>query len=272
VPEQSAELEAITRLLDAADDAIESTQAAADRARELRDAILQRFFYGALGETAYADRPRKELPQGWQLLPTGKLLAEDPKNGLSPEASTQPPGVPTFSIAAIRNGRLDLQTGEHLKYARIPDLTATPYHLRRGDVLVVRGNANPDLVGKAAMVGYFPEGCIYPDITKRVLFRSGGGPSVSPEFAVLAWNHSIVHNQVVRRAKTSNGTLKINNRDVKQIVLPVPPLPEQATLVQLTASIDAEIDAVVATATAQQQLKKSIMVDLLTGRRRVISL
>jgi len=251
------------------DIALEYTRAAVDRARELKRAILQDFYYGALGETAYADRPRKKLPPGWSLVPTKRLLAEDPQNGVSPEASTQPPGIPTFSIAAIRDGRVDLNTGEHLKYAHVPEKVVQRYRIRRGDVLIVRGNANSDLVGKAAMVSSFPEGCIYPDIAKRVVFRAEGDPKVSYEYAVLAWNHPVVHNQVLRRAKTSNGTLKINNRDVSQIILPVPPETEQTRLVQLAAVVDAHVDSLFVIADAQSQLKKSLMQELLTGRVRV---
>jgi len=102
--------------------------------------------------------------------------------------------------------------------------------VNHGDVLIVRGNANPDLVGKAGIIRSFPEGCIYPDITKRVVFRDAGEKCVSPEYAVLVWNHSVVHNQVLRR---------INNRDVKQIVMPVAPREEQD---QLSGSSDPPSD------------------------------
>jgi type I restriction enzyme, S subunit len=90
-----------------------------------------------------------------------------------------------------------------------------------------------------------------------------------PDYAVLAWNHPIVHNQVLRRAKTSNGTLKINNRDVKQIVLPLPPETAQQEIVSLVAAADAKLVALTQKMVALQQLKKSLMHDLLTGAVRV---
>lgn len=269
VPAQVDEQAAIARILGAVDTALESTRAAVERARQVKRAVLNRFFYDALGETAYADRPRKKLPTGWSLIATERLLAEEPKNGVSPEASSQPPGTPTFSIAAIRDGRVDLVTQSNLKYTRVSDAVARRFGIHRGDILIVRGNANPDLVGKAGMVSVFPEGCIYPDIAKRIVLRTGTEPVVSPEFAVVAWNHAIVHNQVLRRAKTSNGTLKINNRDVTQIVMPVPAQHEQAQLVQALAAIDDCSDALGAVGTAQAQLKRALVHDLLTGRVRV---
>ena len=265
----SDEQTAIARILDAVDTALERTRAAVERARELKDAVLNRFVYQALGETAYADRPRRRLPNGWELVATAALLADEPKNGVSPPASSQPPGTPTFSIGAIRDGVVDLASDTNLKYAAISEPKARRFLVRSGDVLIVRGNANPDLVGKAAVVSSFPEGCIYPDIAKRVVFHQSQCPRILPAFAVHIWNHATVHNQVLRRAKTSNGTLKINNRDVKQIVLPVPPDDEQKTLVEILSAAEAQLHALKNVAAAQQQLKKSLMHDLLTGRVRV---
>lgn len=260
---------AIARILDAVDTALERTRAAVERAHELKRACLQRFFYDALGDAAYADRPKKKLPRGWALVPTRRLLSEDPKNGLSPESSAQPPGIPSFSIAAIRDGRVDLTTREHLKYARVKESLAKRYRMCCGDVLIVRGNANSDLVGAAGMVERFPDGCIYPDITMRVAFRTEGEPRVSGAFAVLAWNHALVHNQVLRRAKTSNGTLKINSRDVNQIVIPVPPDEKQAEICSTVGAVEGLIDALSTVGRAQRELKSSLMHDLLTGRVRV---
>jgi type I restriction enzyme S subunit len=260
---------AIARILAAVDGAIDRVREAVIEARELQRALLQDFFYSALGVTAYADHPSQKLPTGWQLTPTESLLAEEPKNGISPQATAKPPGTPTFSIAAVRDGKVDLTNGANLKYASISDRIAEKFKIKTGDVLVVRGNANSNLVGKAGRVGEFPEGCIYPDITKRIVFRRNGDNTVSPEYAVLAWNHPVVHNQVLRRAKTSNGTLKINNRDVKQIVMPVPPPSDQLRIVELVTAADAKGDALGQKLVALEQLKRSLMHDLLTGTIRV---
>ncbi len=260
---------AIARVLDAVDNAVKWTRFSADKTRDLKRAVLQRFFRESLGETAYADRPKRRLPSKWRLTPTGQLLEGEPKNGISPRTSSQPPGIPTFSIAAVRNGRIDLTTQENLKYieegTKIPDI----YHVRRGDILIVRGNANPNLVAKAGMVTDFPSGCVYPDITKRIVFRAGGEGTVLPDFALLAWNHPVVHNQLLRRAKTSNGTLKINNRDVRATVLPVPPLQEQSAIVQLIAAVETKAQSLMNLASRLEVLKKSLMEDLLSGRVRV---
>ena len=137
----------------------------------------------------------------------------------------------------MRNGKIDLMNEEHRKYVRIRDEVAAEFAIKRGDLLVVRGNANPELVGRCGMVSDHPDGCIYPDILKRIIFHDGED-GVLPEYACIAWNHAAVHNQVLKRAKTSNGTLKINSKDVKQIIIPVPPKSEQEQLVDLVGRAD----------------------------------
>ena len=265
-PEEQA---AIARVLDAVDTSLERTRIAAERVWQLKQALLDRFLYDALGETKYADRPRRHLPDGWGLVSVDHLLAGEPKNGISPPTSSRPPGVPTFSIAAIRRGRVNLENKRHIKYANLPEDESIRFRVRRGDVLIVRGNASPDLVGRAGVVHGFPLGCIYPDIAKRVIFKNDCLPKILPSFAVLVWNHSTVHNQLLRRAKTSNGTLKVNSSDIKHIVLPVPPESEQAEIAAIAMAIEERREALIAKCSALEQLKKSLMHDLLTGTVRV---
>ncbi len=66
---------AITSVLDGVDVAIDGALMAISKAKELKRALLQDFFYSALGVTAYADRPTKKLPMGWSLVSTDQLLA-----------------------------------------------------------------------------------------------------------------------------------------------------------------------------------------------------
>lgn len=262
------EQQAIAKVLDGVEVVIEGMRKTIATAERLKLALIQNFIERGLGRISSADRPGKKLRKGWRLEPTGKLLVRDPKNGISPVASSQPPGFPTFSIAAVRNGKIDLLNTEHRKYVRIRDEVAAEFAVKRGDLLVVRGNANPDLVGKCGMVADHPDKCIYPDILKRVIFRDSED-GVLPEFACIVWNHAVIHNQVLKRAKTSNGTLKINSKDVKQIIMPVPPKPEQEQLVDLVGRAESSLQIHQRRGVQLELLKRGLMQDLLTGRVRI---
>ncbi len=264
LPEQRA----IAAVLDAADAAIERTRAAVAAARRVKRGLVQQFFEAGLGRVSCADSPAAKPAKGWRLVQTGKVLLGEPKNGISPNTESGPPGFITFSIAAVRHGRVDLLNRDHWKYARISAAEADSYRLNRGDLLIVRGNANPDLVGKCGIVEEMPADCIYPDILKRVHFDTSAN-GVDPRFAEIAWNHAVVHNQILKRAKTSNGTLKVNTRDVKQIVMPVPPRDEQERLVATVRAAESLERSLTATLAAHERLKRGLMQVLLTGRVRV---
>lgn len=264
LPEQRA----IAAVLDAADAAIERTRAAVEAARRVKRGLVQQFFEAGLGRVSCADSPAAKPAKGWRLVQTGKVLLGEPKNGISPNTESGPPGFITFSIAAVRHGRVDLLNRDHWKYARISAAEADSYRLNRGDLLIVRGNANPDLVGKCGIVEEMPADCIYPDILKRVHFDTSAN-GVDPRFAEIAWNHAVVHNQILKRAKTSNGTLKVNTRDVKQIVMPVPPRDVQERLVAIVRAAESLERSLTATLAAHEHLKRGLMQVLLTGRVRV---
>jgi hypothetical protein len=55
---------------------------------------------------------------------------------------------------------VNLHAQEHNKYGRLPEKVPEKFRVRRGDVLIVRSNANPDLVGKAGMIDRFRAGCL----------------------------------------------------------------------------------------------------------------
>lgn len=135
---------AIARILDAVDTALERTRVATQQTELLKKSVIDQFFYEALGETMYADRPRRELPSGWSLVPTERLLAGEPKNGISPTTSSRPPGVPTFSIGAIRRGQIHLSDETYLKYAKFSATEPpSPFRVSKGDILIVRGQCKP---------------------------------------------------------------------------------------------------------------------------------
>jgi type I restriction enzyme S subunit len=135
--------------------------------------------------------------------------------------------VPTLSISAIRGGKV-VPEGS-LKYSNVSDESVAQFRLRRDDILVVRGNGNRLLCGRAGIVEDFPDGCFYPDLLIRLRFRAD---CLLPEFAVMQWNERKTHTRLLKRAKSSNGISKINGQDIQSHQLVAPPIAEQKRLLQ----------------------------------------
>jgi hypothetical protein len=62
----------------------------------------------------------------------------------------------------------------------------------------------------------------------------------------------------------------INQRDARELPVPVPSsTDEQSEIVAVVSAAEGQMDVLSGVEVAQQQLKKSLMYDLLTGRVRV---
>ena len=255
----------IAVILSSMDDAIEKTQAVIDQTQVVKRGVMDELFtrglpgwHGTLKKTEITS-----VPEEWRVLSAVKALATKPRNGRSPRARAKPPGVPTFSIAAVRGGRVDIFG--NLKYVDLTDEEAKEFRIHQGDILVVRGNANEALLGRCGVVNDYPDGCIYPDILMRLVPNENFD---SRYFAYL-WNTDLIHSQLRAKAKTTSGTLKINQADVSTVLLPCPNLAEQLRIVGVVEGID-HFDSMNREAlSAYRQVKEALMSVLLTGELRV---
>ena len=255
----------IAAILSSVDMAISKTQAVVEKTQTLKRGVVEALFtrglpgwHSTLKKTEIA-----RIPDDWRLVHAIQVLASKPRNGRSPRAKTTPPGVPTFSIAAVRNGRVDVLG--HLKYVDLPEEEATEFRIRQGDILVVRGNANESLLGRCGVVSDHPDGCIYPDILMRLVPNE----SVDSRYLAYLWNTDLIHRQLRSKAKTTSGTLKINQTDVSTVLLPLPQLAEQSRIVSVIEAIDHSDFMNRRALAAYGQVKQALMSVLVSGELRV---
>lgn len=155
------------------------------------------------------------------------LLVDGPRNGYSPNPNSEGVGYKTVSIGAIQNG-LFLPEG-NLKYAVAESTVVDHFGLRSGDILIVRGNGNRNLCGKAGLVTEDFTDMFYPDLLIRLRFDQG---KLLPEFVSFQWNQPEIHSKLLQWAKSTNGIYKINGQDINRHTLIVPPLSIQKQIVQ----------------------------------------
>ncbi|WP_312099794.1 restriction endonuclease subunit S [Corynebacterium dentalis] len=161
------------------------------------------------------------------------VIWEGPTNGTSPEIS-ETGELRTFSISVVRDGLVDVRDSDIKYVPRAAVRDPSKYHLRSGDILLVRGNGNIGLVGRAGLVVTDSNDGIYPDLLMRIRLRSG----VSAEYVVAALNSRSVREQIESRARTAVGTHKLNGADVRGIRLTIPELDIQHKIVDELSNID----------------------------------
>lgn len=168
----------------------------------------------------------------------GELYGILPRNGFSPKTNASEVGCPTLSIGAVRDGKV--YPNGNTKYAEISSSDLEKFRLMSGDILVVRGNGNKTLCGKAGLVSEIPEDCFYPDLLIRIAFDE---KKILPAFAVEQWNDPLTHSKLLAFAKSTNGIWKINGKDLRQHRLLVPDLDVQKEIVNQLSVISASEEA-----------------------------
>ncbi|MFB7810464.1 hypothetical protein V6P99_11285 [Streptomyces virginiae] len=161
-------------------------------------------------------------------------------------------------VANVRKGSIDLSD---IAVLEAGERDRPRYELRRGDVLVVEGHADPEQIGRAAVVTGRAAGLLYQNHLFRLRFDRA-----MPEFGMLWLNSAPVRNYWKSRCATSSGLHTINRRLLNAVPFPNVSTSEQKRIVGVWRSGQADL------AVADQQIAKLRVVqqglteDLLAGR------
>lgn len=198
---------------------------------------------------------REIASSGWNEIPVENLLVSGPTNGLSARANDQKIGLPTLSINAVRSGILSPKNA--VKYVDVDPRKAAKYTIKDGDVFVVRGNGNRSLVAQSGIAaGNLPAGCIFPDLLIRLRFDRD---KIIPDFAVTQWNSTPAHNSLVKKAKSTNGTWKVNGKDIRSHTLRVPSIDTQEEFLKEVSRFKNALTSLEGEATTLAEARTSLL-------------
>lgn len=164
------------------------------------------------------------LAAGWTWATLDQLISEPPRNGVSVQGQPHPPGTPALRLDALGDEGLRY---DRRRYIEIPAAKAAGIHIAAGDFLVSRANGSPALVAKGSIAQDPPEAIIFPDTMIRLRFASVDLAA----WVNLAWKGDGVRSQILQKAKTSAGILKVSQEDLLAVILPVPPSKERVAVI-----------------------------------------
>jgi type I restriction enzyme S subunit len=245
-----AEQAAIARILDAVDTALERTRAAVERARALERSTLEDAF-------EQLEAPRRRLRE----------FTTDVRYGTSKASSDRGWGNPVLRIPNVVGDRLSLAD---LASVELPPAEVNRLRLQDGDLLLVRTNGNPNYVGRSVVFRQPDRRTwVYASYLIRVRLSDG----LLPDFLNVFLGTERGRRELLRRVTTSAGNHNINSNSIRLLSLPVPDSTgAQERIVQLAGACRLHVDALQRKADALEQLKKSLMHDLFTGRVRVTNM
>lgn len=184
-----------------------------------------------------------QVPKHWEVKKI-KHICSNFMYGTSQDCNQSEVGYPVLRIPNIKSTNVDF---EDLKYANISDADALTYLLSRGDILVIRTNGNPNLVGQSALF----------DSSEQYLFASyliklTPKLGVDTNFLVEAMNSLSVRQALTFQSRTSVGNYNLSIPSLSNTSIAIPPIDEQKTITNNLSTATKNIDLLI------QETDKSI--------------
>jgi type I restriction enzyme S subunit len=126
----------------------------------------------------------------------------------------------------VQDSYLDLS---EIKYINVPQKQLPQFKLESGDVLLCEGNS-AELVGRPALWQDEIEDCVHQNHILRVRCHRD---ILLPEYLLAYMQTSPSRGHFRRRAKNTTNLSTINSTDVRELPVPIPPLPEQGKIADL---------------------------------------
>lgn len=170
-------------------------------------------------------------PKGWPSEPMSKLLRKPLRNGVSPSSTGTHAGKvltlsaitgQSFDEACVKTGMFDLPL-------------ASNDAVQAGEFYICRGNGNPNLVGK----GFFATTSIADTAFPDTMIAAQPDPNrVNRAYFEALWNSQAIRSQIVKAARTTNGTFKVNQTAIENIQIVVPSQDAQEDFQRKASSVN----------------------------------
>jgi type I restriction enzyme S subunit len=220
---QNAIVSKIEELFSELDKGIENLRIAQQQIKTYRQVVLKCAFEGKLTH----DGLEKELlPEGWVLLKLGELFYDSPQNGLYKPSNEYGSGTPIIRIDGFYDGTIldDYQ----YKRIRLTHAEINKYLISVGDILINRVNSMPYL-GKCGIVKHLKEKTVFESNIMKIKVNC---KIALPEYVSMYLSSKKGITELRKNAKQAVNQASINQTDVFNVMIPLPPIEEQYLIIQ----------------------------------------
>jgi type I restriction enzyme S subunit len=205
-----------------------------------------------------------EVPEHWGIKKL-KYVAGGFMYGTSVDCNTESTGIPVLRIPNISKGYLNI---EDLKYAKLSKQEEENYLLKDNDILIVRTNGNPQLVGRCALIkgdGKFMFASYLIKVTPQ--------KNIDPRFLATVMASASVQNYLTHSARTSAGNYNLNTQSLGDTYLAYPPIGEQKQIVAYEQSLQSGFNEILGAAEKEisllDELKSCTIAHAVTGKIKI---
>lgn len=207
-----------------------------------------------------------QMPEHWQLKKI-KHVTGDFMYGTSVECNTLSSGTPVLRIPNIDELHVNFND---LKFTQLSKIETENYSLKQNDILVIRTNGNPELVGKSALIRSLDREFLFASYLIRIKPKK----LINPEFLICIMNSSLVRKALTNGARTSVGNYNLNTQTLGNCFLTFPPLEEQLQILNFIRSQSLKLDEVTQNYIQEieklKEYKTTLINDAVTGKIKVV--
>ncbi len=249
----------IAKVLSTVDAAIEATEEEIERTERLKRGLMQRLLTRGIGHEKFKDTEIGRIPEEWEVARLGNVV-EKIMNGGTPSTKVSEywsGNIPWIRSVNITTYYLDKSMVE--KYITLKGLENSSTNIiPKGNIII----ATRVGIGKSAV--NLIDVAINQDLTGLIIDKN----KVDPFFVVWYLHSSKVQKYLdsFSRGTTIKG---IPQRNIKNLKLPLPPLEEQKKIAEILGTMDERLELLRARKERLERVKRGLMNDLLTGRKRV---
>jgi type I restriction enzyme S subunit len=234
-------------------------------ARELKRSLMERVFtYGPDADLAPTKETEfGEVPEHWDIVELGDVIEEGPRNGIYKPKDLYGSGTMILRIDDYENEGTVVSRAENS--VELSDSEVEKYSLNSGELLINRVNSLSH-IGKAALVGNLAAPMVFESNMMRFRVNSD---VVMSKYAFYFLTSPMSREQMRSKAKRAVAQSSINQGDVKSMMFPIPPVTEQGRIVHVLDTADGKVVAAEQRKVALEELFRSALEQLMTGRIRL---
>ncbi|HAS3641327.1 TPA: restriction endonuclease subunit S [Vibrio cholerae] len=206
-----------------------------------------------------------KYPSDWLSKPLGKVY---PKivvgyvGNVNDHYCRAEEGVPFYRTLNIRDGYF--RHSEHLYVTHEFNEKNKKSQITNNDILIARVGANLGMVCKADGISGLA------NMANAIIIKTNDVNSADADFYTSFLLSPMGKNQIYSGA--AGGAQGVfNTKLTQEIIVPVPPLPEQRKITKILSTWDKAITTTERLIAASQQQKKALMQQLLTGKKRLLN-
>ncbi|MCK4250410.1 restriction endonuclease subunit S [candidate division WOR-3 bacterium] len=250
----------IAEILSTVDEAIEKVDKAIEKTERLKKGLMQELLTKGIGHKEFKDTETGRIPKEWEVVRLEQVI-KNIRNGFA-SGKRDDNGVVQIRMNNVTtDGKVIFDS--YLKVPK-PD-NINEWLLDSGDFLFNNTNSY-DLVGKSAVFKESPFPCTYSNHFTRIKFNTS---STHPNFILyhflVLWRKGYFKSVAIRHV----GQAAVHNRYLLKLSIPLPSIVEQRKVVGIISGADQYLKTLIVKKLKFEKIKKGLMNDLLTGKRRV---